>query len=132
MAGANGWRQAITGQDWARDMEKRVLHEERRPQIRTAADIMGPSLGPYAIRTDDWNSDEAAFNGILYTEPGALNSPDIAAYWMGTTMGTADGFGVQHLWEYRAASISDPIREFIRRFATPAGALRVYSSWDVP
>lgn len=120
----------MTGQDWARDMEKRVLHEERRPQIRTAADIMGPSQGPFAIKTDDWNSDEAAFNGILYSEPGALNSPDIAAYWMGDTMGTDEGFGIQHVWEYRATLLSDPIRHFVRRFATVGVALRTYSSWD--
>lgn len=111
-------------------MGKRILHEERRPQIRTAADIMGPSLGPFAIRIDDWNQDEAAFNGIVYTEPGALHSPDGDAYWMGTTMGTVDGFGIQHVWEYRSTNVGDPIRQFVRRFATPGIALRIYSSWD--
>ena len=49
MGGANSWRTAQDMPDWMREVEKRVLHEERRPNIRTASDLMGPGLSPYSV-----------------------------------------------------------------------------------
>lgn len=80
MGGQNSWRTNITFTDWMRDIEKRILNEERRPSIRSASDLMGPGAGPYAILTVDWNADETTFNGWFYSEPGAQNSPDDSLY----------------------------------------------------
>ena len=80
MGGQNGWRTNITFKDWMRDIEKRILNEERRPIIRAASDLMGPGAGPYAIETLDWNADETTFNGWFYSRPGALELTRPDAY----------------------------------------------------
>ena len=42
MGGPNGWRIRRHRLDWMREQEKRVLHEERRPMVTTASDLLGP------------------------------------------------------------------------------------------
>lgn len=130
MGGANGWRFVDSSDDYFRQNEKRLLHEERRPRITSASDLLGPGAGPHAVQIQDWNMDEATFNGLFFSAANrVINSPDNAAYWMGQTMGTEDGYGLQTLFEYRTAGINDPIRRFVRRFATPGGSIRLYSDW---
>ena len=132
MGGATGWRQIQDGGDWMREMEKRVLHEERRPNIRAAADIMGPGIAPYSVLINDWSADETAFNGFFHTVPGALNTPDPTRYWMGTSQATSDGYGLERVteWQGTTAEIVWPRLTYVRRFwsATP-GAVRQYSAW---
>jgi hypothetical protein len=127
------WPVPRTFEDTLRAQQRRLMHEERRPLVRNAADLMGPSLGPRAILVVDWNTDEAAFNGILYSSPGAQNSPDGAAYWMGWTAANDGGYGIQHLFEFRTTvPMNDPMREAIRRFYDPgSGALRAFSDWQI-
>lgn len=132
MGGANSWRTNITGADWMRDVEKRILSEERRPLIRTASDLLGPGFAPYAVLTQDWNAVECTFNGIFYSQPGGLNSPDGSAYWIGDVLAQQAGFGIQHVWEHRVASdpTTSPIREYIRRFYAPGGSgLTMFTPW---
>lgn len=133
MGGSNSWRANITGGDWMRDVEKRILHEERRPQIRSASDLLGPGFGPYANQTFDWNSDEALFTGSFFSTAGAVvNSPDPAKFWIGEVLSQADGYGIQHVWEHRVASdpTNSPIREYTRRFYNPGtGGSPMFSAW---
>jgi len=76
MGGQSSGRQLIDTDDWMRRIEKRLMHEERRPQIRTASDLMGPGLGPKAVQLFDWNDDITLFNGFFWSEPGpAQHSP---------------------------------------------------------
>lgn len=136
MAGFDDTRQALTGNDWARGLERRILHEERRPAIRAPSDLLGPGIAPFAIQLYDWNQDEAVFNGFWWTEPGALNTPDpdTLNYYMGQTIGSPFGFGLQHVTQYReldgeAPNTWDP-NSFVRRFYTQTGgAHRSYSNW---
>lgn len=133
MGGANTHRINIDGSDWMRDMEKRVMSEERRPQIRGASDLLGPGFGPHAIQTMDWNSAETGFNGIFYSVAGqTVNSPDNSTYWIGHVLAQQDGYGVQHLYEHRVAGDPAllPIRQYVRRFYNPGtGGLLVYGPW---
>src|SRR6478752_56618 len=134
MAGQDGGRQVITGVDWARGLEKRLLHEERRPAVSTAADIMGPGLGPFAVQLFDWNIDEATFNGMWFSEPGALNAPSVSDYWAGYSVGSDVGYGIQVVTQYRERVGETPSdwepNRFVRRFYTPlAGVQRSYSGW---
>ena len=133
MGGSNGWPANITFKDWMRDIEKRVLNEERRPIIRAAADLMGPGAGPYAIETTDWNADETTFNGWFYSRPGALNSPDSALYWIGTTEGIADGNGYELVRQYDPATGEDVTGDsYVRFFYTlPATGQRQYTDWKL-
>lgn len=130
MGGAVSWRQALSGEDWMREMEKRILHEERRPAVRTASDLMGPGLGPYSVLINDWNADETTFNGLFHSDPGALHTPDSARYWMGTSQATAGGYGLQRVTEYRDGTTTPTWQTYLRKFWTlTPGATRQFSAW---
>jgi hypothetical protein len=125
MGGQNSWRQPITYEDLQRNGEKRQLNQERRPQVRTAADLLGPGIAPFAVEILDWNGDETAFNGFFWSQPGAINSPDPlnSKWYMGQTEATEDGFGLQWATEFRnIAANAWPPRQFIRRFFDPGSA----------
>jgi hypothetical protein len=114
-----------------REVEKRILHEERRPNIRTASDLMGPGLSPYSILINDWNAAETAFNGFFHSDPNALNTPDNTRYWMGTSQASPEGYGLQRVTEYREGRTSAtwPRFTYLRKFFTPPGAQRQFSAW---
>jgi len=131
MGGANSWRAPQDAQDWMREVEKRILHEERRPSIRTASDLMGPGISPYSVLINDWNAAETAFNGFFHTDPGALHTPDNTRYWMGTSHGTPEGYGLQRVTEYQGGRTDAtwPRLTYLRKFFTPPGAQRQFSAW---
>ena len=133
MGGANSWRQVIDGSDWMREVEKRILHEERRPHIKSASDLLGPGISPFSVLIKDWNAPETAFNGFFHSEPGAINSPIAGRYWMGTSQATADGFGLQRVTEYRGSTTVTtwPRPTYVRKFFSGAGAQRQFSTWQV-
>lgn len=133
MGGQNSWRVPQDFADLQRNSEKRQLNQERRPQVRTAADLLGPGLAPFAVEISDWNGDETAFNGFFWSQPGAINSPDVAnsKWYMGQSEATEDGFGLQWATEFRnIAGNAWPPRSFIRRFFDPGSAgTRSFSAW---
>lgn len=134
MGGSNDWRTNITVEDYLRSQEKRVLHEERRPQIRVASDILGPGIAPYCIRLEDWSADETYFNGFWYSEPGAFNSPNPNRYWIGYSLTTEEGFGIERVSEYfgTTTDVVWPRPVYVRKFSTAApDAPRVWSLWRV-
>lgn len=125
MPGYQAWPTATSMEDWMIQQEKRVLHEERRPVISTASDLMGPGLAPYAVPLSDWNGEEATFNGIWFSEAdtGVLNSPDPTRPWIGVSYGTVDGAGYQQAWDR-----SDPVVSYTRTFET-VGVTPTYTDW---
>lgn len=123
---ARNWNIPITDLDHRRQNEKRLQHQESRPMIRSAADILGPSIGPYAIETMNWSSDESAFNGLLYSQPGALNGPDDTKFWIGQVIASSDGFGIQMVREWRGAA--QPTDKYVREFSG-GGVVRTYTAW---
>lgn len=132
MGGANSWRTPVDGADYLRGLEKRVLHEERRPNIRTASDILGPGIAPYCIRLEDWNADETLFNGFWYTEPGAFNAPDNTRYWMGFSLATEAGNGFERVTEFFGplTDVAWPRPTYVRKFWTPnPDTPRQWSLW---
>lgn len=115
-----------------REVEKRVLHEERRPQIRTASDILGPGIAPYCVRLEDWSADETLFNGFWYTEPGAFNQPVADRYWMGYSLATEAGFGLERASEFYGSTtdVAWPRPVYVRKFWTPnPDTPRQWSLW---
>jgi hypothetical protein len=126
MGGATNWREVQTGEDWMRSQEKRMLHEERRPQIKHASDLMGPAMGPYAVRISDWNQAETEFNGLVWSEPGALNTPNGAEWWIGQVIAQQGGFGVQTAWNYRTPGTP---ALWVRTFSLTGGT-RSFTPWQ--
>jgi len=130
MGGVNNQRTTITAADWMRQMEKRLLREERRPLIRKASDIMGPGLGPFTMQTWNWDAPETSFNGMFFSAPGALNGPDDTMYWIGETQGTADGAGYQQVTDFDPVTGAAMGACKIRYFYTPvSGGARVFTDW---
>ena len=113
------WRPVVGADDYFRQQEKRIMHEERRPQIRQASDLLGPGFGSRATAIADWNSDEAAFTGFFFTEPGAANAPDTNLRWIGITVGLPDESGL-HFRPTRGLAAGAAVAD--QRRAVDAGA----------
>lgn len=124
-------------ESWMRAMERRMSTQERRVQISTASDLMGPGVGPNATEISDWNNEVIAFNGFYFSAPGSINSPDPAEAWMGFSIADPDGVGYQRVTIYR-----DPQSEgmtnlypawpgvtMVRAFWITDGSTRSYSEW---
>jgi hypothetical protein len=125
VGGSNNWAIDIDANDYLRSMEKRMLHEERRPQVRSAADLLGPGFSPYSVETNDWNAEATARQGFWWSAPNALNSPDNTKTWMGWVTSNSDGSGIQDVQEQ---STTSPPLHYVRTFQT-IGGIRVYSVW---
>ena len=108
-----------------RQQEKRVAHEERRPIIHSASDIMGPGLAPHAVEISDWNGEETLFNGIFTSNPnsGTQHSPDPTQHWVGVSYATVDGIGYQQVW-----NDDDPAVSYHRTFTT-TGDSTDFNGW---
>lgn len=114
-----------SGDDWMRDMEKRVRREERRPAPPSFADHLGPGVTQRARAIVDWNDPGVLRNGWYYSEPLAINTPDYDTAWIGQTIVTFDGRGVQQL------SSLDDDRRFQRRFYYAANsAVPTFGDWQ--
>jgi len=128
----NSWRPTIDFNDWMRDIEKRLMHEERRPSVRPAFDVVGPGISTYSQQVEDWNSDGPVVNGFFYsTADQVVNSPDDTRKWMGLVQANALGQGLQRVWEY-IDSADDPDPDpalFTRSFVTNDDGTRTYSLW---
>lgn len=132
MGGQNAYRIIQSTDDWMREMEKRLFHEERRPSIRSSSDLMGPGLGPFAVKIMDWNDEITHFNGFYYSEPGALHTPNDNKYWMGYNLVNSGGRGYQYAVNYRDASgpVTNP-EVYIRTVHTLIDQVAAYSPWTL-
>lgn len=131
------WRIPTDFTMWMQQIEKRIMRQERRPSITNATQILGPGAGPYAVLVNDWNDEACTFNGIFYSEPGALNAPDAAfpaqstRYWMGETFGTEDKYGFQRLTRFRLSPDGPGSWNEYRRRFYPTGDLYAYTAWEI-
>lgn len=131
MGGQNAGRTNITLDDWMRDVEKRTMHEERRPQIRSAADLLGPGIGPTSVQLLDWNDEATLFNGFYWSAPGALHAPDASPsgkFWMGYNEVAEDGSGFQKVYEFRGQSDDSVMTSYTRRLLMVSG-VRTWGPW---
>ena len=120
--------------DWMRDIEKRLMHEERRPPARPASDTVGPGISTYAQLVQDWNSDGPIVNGFFYSiTDQVVNSPDDMLAWMGLVESTPIGQGVQRVWEYIEGDPVVPCADLVtysRAFITNDDGTRTYTNWQ--
>lgn len=144
---SDSWRIATDFDTLWGNTQKRLMRQERRPSITSAAQILGPGAGPFAILLSDWNEEAGTFNGIFYSVPGAFNAPPPAydaedpttfRWWLGETFGVQDEegyrWGFQRLTRYYEPEQEDPIpvvtwSEYRRRFY-PQGELVAYTAWE--
>lgn len=144
MAVNNNWRPTVTMDDWMRDIEKRLMHEERRPPVAPAEDVVGPGFRPYAVVVRDWDSDDPIVGGHFYSDANqVVNSPDDTKHWIGIVQSNPYGQGVQRLWQYlddvdddadpETPPTQDPHSDptiYTRSFVTLDDGNREYSDWS--
>ncbi len=118
--------------DWMRDIEKRLMHEERRPSVQPAFDVVGPGISTYSQLVSDWNSDGPVVNGFFYSDANqVINSPDDTRNWMGLVQSNSVGQGLQRVWEY-VDTPDDPDPDpalWTRSFITNDDGTRTYTPW---
>src|SRR5262245_5359207 len=129
MAVHNGWRPMQNFDDWMRHIEKRLMHEERRPIPPSAQDVVGYGIGPYTLRVEDWNWPGPIINGFFYSTAGqVINSPDDTRPWMGYVEASPEGAGFQRIWQYQDSTVDPPL-SYIRTFVTNPDGSRTYTAW---
>jgi hypothetical protein len=115
----------LTMGDWMRGQEKRTMHEERRPKIGKASDLLGPGFAPTAVHLNDWNSEEARFNGYFYSYGDASNVPEPGVMiWFGHIISSGH-HGEQTLWSHGPL----PTRILRRYFHVHSNQMPVYGPW---
>lgn len=144
-SGQVNWRIRHDFQGWTETVEKRLMHEERRPPAPAPGNTYVEGIGQFSVEVLDWCDDIVKGTGFWFSGPGALNAPDCVPpkttssyYWMGRTQGVDDGlgYGLQWLTQYRPAtgSIADPLSTttYMRRFYDPgAPAVQTaFSPWS--
>src|SRR5262245_55571783 len=117
--------------DWMRHIEKRLMHEERRPIPASAQSVVGPGISTYSRLVEDWNSDGPVVNGFFYSEANSVqNSPDNTKDWIGLVEANPIGQGVQRVWQYVDGSDNPVVAVgYTRTFATNADGSRTYTAW---
>lgn len=120
----SGWSTPEDMGTWMNDQRRQTDELSRRVRVPSAKQILGPGLGPWAVRLFDWNDEKVLYNGVFYSEAGATNSPDGARAWIGSSWATQDGRGTQEITEIGS---SYPI--YRRTFSTAPGATPVFTPW---
>lgn len=124
---AHGWRPVVSGDDWMRNQERRLTHEERRPRITKAADLLGPGFSSFAVRLLDWDSETARFNGIWYSDPDADNAPEPGVQFLGMTMAARVG----HITQIAFSHDDTPARLYVRTVHTHDNAAIDIGAWQL-
>lgn len=53
----------VSGADFFSQQAKAQQYQSRRPQITSAAQLLGPGFGPFAVPTTNWNADICTYSG---------------------------------------------------------------------
>lgn len=77
------WRTEVTAPDYFGNQKKQQNIDNRRPVVRTAADLVGPGIGSSAVRITDYNDLLATFNGYYSSAAGALSAPNVTDAFVG-------------------------------------------------
>lgn len=125
---ANNYPVVTDPEDYFRQNEKRLMHQERRPIVRRPSDLLGPGIAAYAVEIAHWDVDDATFNGTFWTQPGDTGAPDLTHWWVGQVQATNDGFGIQQVMTFHDSAFFPPIT-YRRQFYDPGNGNISYSAW---
>jgi hypothetical protein len=112
------------GDDWMRDVEKRVGRQERRPAPASFADQLGPGITQRARAIVDWNDPGTLRNGWYFSDVLSLNTPDPMVAWTGMVTITSDNRGIQRLTSHEVGP-----RTFVRTFAFGTSAIPTFTPY---
>lgn len=126
---SESWTQPTDMEGYFRNIAKRMDRFSRYGQEANADDLLGPGFADRSIRIEDWNAEEATFNGSYYSLAGAANSPDDTARWVGTVLAQDDLRGLQMIWESPDLDDDTPPRTYIRFFYDNGSGFYAFSAW---
>lgn len=132
---SDGWGTPVHPGDALRQLQRRVMRQERRSAVRSLDATLGDGMAALAVQIVDWNATDTLLNGFYYSAPGAVNTPDTLLSWTGQTIAKDDGTGMQQVWNTDGPSTLYWMRTYVptpeedgnvifsawKRFATPSG-----------
>lgn len=113
---------------WMQRIEKIVGHEQRRPRVTKASDLLGPGFDAYAVEIRDWNSETARFNGFFYSPETAVNAPEPGMKFLGVVIGNREGHALQMVWTHSMGAASE--QGYTRSMHTHANQMPVFTAWS--
>lgn len=113
--------------DWMRDIQRRLLTQERRSSKAEIGQALGPGIGKTAQRISDWNTEHTWLSGNYWSDIGSVNSPNPAKPWMGTTRTAGGVGGIQEVMAFDAT-----MEQRLRTFTFTTDGIPVFSAWSAP
>lgn len=109
---------------WMRDIERRLLTQERRSSRVETQRVLGPGFGRYAQQVFDWNDEQTWLSGQFWSDTGAQNTPNSAVPWLGSVRSASGLGGVQEV-----VSLDGTLTKMIRQFTVTPGGIPTFSAW---
>lgn len=125
MGGPSNRAQSQDMSAWMRDVERRLLTQERRSTRYEVQRALGPGFGKSAQQVFDWNDERAWLAGQFFSAVGAFNSPDGTKPWLGTIRVAATVGGVQEL-----VSLDGTLVRYQRSFMFNLNGTPTFSAWS--
>lgn len=75
MSDVDNWRPEIDAEDYFGHQKKRLSLADRRPVIRTAADLVGPGVNSFCTRIENFSDPIATYNGWFSALADTPNAP---------------------------------------------------------
>lgn len=95
MSSQGGWRFETDAVDYFGNQKKKLDVADRRPVVRRAADLVGPGIGPEAVRLPDFDGQLASLNGLYSAEANTPNAPVLNERFVGYVVADSELGGVQ-------------------------------------
>jgi hypothetical protein len=111
----NGHRIPQDAGDTVRDLQRRLIAQERRPGVPNVRQYIGNGIGPQARHIIDWNDVNIFQNGWYYSDELSINGPDQESAWIGQVIVAKGGHGIMEVWQHSGSLTAEPMR-FTRSF----------------
>lgn len=109
---------------WMRNVERRLLTQERRSPQFVVTQQLGPGMGKYAKQVFDWNTENTWQVGQYWSDAGSFNSPNTLIAWIGFTRSAAGKGGVQELF-----ALDGSLNQWRRTFTFTPDGIPVFAAW---
>lgn len=111
----NGHRIPQDAGDTIRDLQRRLIAQERRPGVPNIKQYIGNGIAPQARHIIDWNDVNIFQNGWYYSEELSINGPDQESAWIGQVIVAKGGHGIMQVWQHSAGTTGAPV-SYVRSF----------------
>jgi hypothetical protein len=125
MGGIINQPQAQDFSGWMRQIERRMLTQERRSPVFEMTRTMGSGFGKYAIQLFDWNDEQAWQNGQFWSDVGAFNTFNDTIIWIGYVIAASKVGGIQ-----RVTALDGTLLSYQRQFTFGTTGTPTFTAWS--